>query len=48
MIEALLEGVQTAGARCLDFGCGEGVMLERLAARGADVRGVDADSDASG
>ena len=31
-----------AGERVLDIGCGDGVMSQRLAERGADVTGIDA------
>lgn len=31
-----------AGEKILDLGCGDGVMTEKLAASGAEVRGVDA------
>ena len=39
VIAALLNGVDLSGARCVDFGCGEGVMLEEVALAGARVTG---------
>ncbi len=41
VIAALLNGVDLSGARCVDFGCGEGVMLEEVALAGARVTGID-------
>jgi 2-polyprenyl-3-methyl-5-hydroxy-6-metoxy-1,4-benzoquinol methylase len=41
VVEAMLDGIDLAGLACVDFGCGEGVVLERLARRGADVVGLD-------
>jgi trans-aconitate methyltransferase len=34
-----------AGERILDVGCGDGVLTEKIIARGAEVTGVDASSD---
>ncbi len=34
-----------AGERILDLGCGDGALTEKIAARGADVVGVDASAD---
>lgn len=41
MIHKLLRGVPTAGNVFVDVGCGEGVFVEWLAARGASVIGFD-------
>ena len=38
--------IQLAGARVVDVGCGGGLLSESLAARGADVLGIDASEDA--
>ena len=44
MVEALLSELSLAGKNCLDFGCGDGVFVERLLEDGATVSGVDVDS----
>lgn len=41
VIHRLLQSVALAGASCVDFGCGDGVMLDFLVARGARVFGCD-------
>ncbi|MCX8045014.1 MAG: methyltransferase domain-containing protein [Desulfobacterota bacterium] len=41
VIHRLLEAVALDGTFCVDFGCGDGVMLEFLVARGACVFGCD-------
>lgn len=41
MVDALLAGVQLASKTVLDVGCGDGVMLARVARRGAHVVGFD-------
>ena len=38
--------IRLAGARVVDVGCGGGLLSESLAARGADVLGIDASVDA--
>ena len=38
--------VDLAGAKVVDVGCGGGLLSESLAARGADVLGIDASEDA--
>ena len=38
--------VRLSGARVADVGCGGGLLSESLAARGADVLGIDASEDA--
>jgi trans-aconitate methyltransferase len=44
--EALLQLLNPQrGERVLDLGCGDGVLTERIAARGAEVLGVDASAD---
>lgn len=42
-LEAILAGlsIQLDGASCLDFGCGTGLLTERLVAAGARVHAVD-------
>jgi SAM-dependent methyltransferase len=39
-------GIDTASARVLDIGCSAGLMTDAMAARGADVVGIDMDIDA--
>jgi 2-polyprenyl-3-methyl-5-hydroxy-6-metoxy-1,4-benzoquinol methylase len=41
MIEALCEGYDFHGSKCLDVGCGEGIFAKYLADRGAEVEGFD-------
>lgn len=43
VVDRLLAGVELAGSTCVDLGCGEGVLLERLARSGARVTGLDID-----
>jgi len=40
-VERMLAGKTFAGARCLDVGCGSGRWSRWLAARGAEVTGID-------
>lgn len=45
ILEVLREHLPaTAWCRALDVGCGDGLLLEQLETRGAEVRGVEADS----
>ena len=44
--EYVASRIQLAGARVVDVGCGGGLLSESLAARGADVLGIDASEDA--
>jgi SAM-dependent methyltransferase len=41
MVQALCATVPLSGARCLDFGCGDGVFMAWLADRDATVAGAD-------
>ena len=44
--EYVAHRVRLSGARVADVGCGGGLLSESLAARGADVLGIDASEDA--
>ena len=44
--EYVASRTRLAGARVVDVGCGGGLLSESLAARGADVLGIDASEDA--
>lgn len=44
VIDALLAPLRLESSACLDFGCGDGLLLERLAHRGARVAGMDTDA----
>ncbi len=39
------ERIALAGARCLDVGCGAGILCEALAREGAEVTGIDLAAD---
>src|SRR5438477_552049 len=41
VIEALYPSGGVTGLHCLEFGSGDGVVLSRLAASGADVTGIE-------
>lgn len=41
VVDRLLAGVELAGSTCVDLGCGEGVLVERLTRSGAHVTGFD-------
>lgn len=43
--DVLFELVPTSGRAIVDVGCGEGALVRRLAAAGADVVGVDTQAD---
>ena len=43
--EYVASRIRLAGARVVDVGCGGGLLSESLAARGADVLGIDASED---
>ena len=43
MINELIKGCDFDGCVCLDVGCGDGVMMEYLGQRGAEVIGFDID-----
>jgi 2-polyprenyl-3-methyl-5-hydroxy-6-metoxy-1,4-benzoquinol methylase len=45
MVHTLLESLPLRGQRVVDLGCGEGVLLERVARAGASVVGIDVDGD---
>ncbi len=40
-LEYIAERVEIEGSRCLDVGCGGGILSEALAHRGAEVTGID-------
>lgn len=40
-LEYIAERVEISGSRCLDVGCGGGILSEALAHRGAEVTGID-------
>ena len=44
--EYVASRIQLSGASVVDVGCGGGLLSESLAARGADVLGIDASEDA--
>ena len=43
--EYVASRIELAGAKVVDVGCGGGLLSESLAARGADVLGIDASED---
>lgn len=40
-LEYIAERIEIEGSRCLDVGCGGGILSEALALRGAEVTGID-------
>jgi len=48
MVRRLLNDVNVASSTCIDVGCGDGIFLEYLARRGADVIGFDTSKEMVG